>query len=213
MTRQEAIRGHRNMWNWLAENPGKTKEDYLKEFDPEVEPGYCLCKCDGQCCKNCPPEWSGKCVIGGLYAKWHIASTKFHGNFKGGLLEHSANVALALLDFESEGFTHFEKERSPVVVGLFHDICKVGTYENDSGVYQKKTDDIWQGHATKSLALFSTDMFGDFKLTEQEALCIRYHMGAYEKDDWAAYGQAIQKYPEVLFTHTADMYATHVLGV
>jgi len=50
-------------------------------------------------------------------------------------------------------------------------------------------------------------------LTEEEILCIRYHMGAYNCDDWEGYDKAIRKYPNVLFTHTADMYASKVLGL
>ena len=43
-------------------------------------------------------------------------------------------------------------------------------------------------------------------------LCIRYHMGAYEKDGWNEFDLAIRKYPNVLWTHTADMYASKVKG-
>ena len=48
-------------------------------------------------------------------------------------------------------------------------------------------------------------------LTEEEILCIRYHMGPYVTADWDEYDKAIKKYPNVLFTHTADMYASKVL--
>ena len=48
-------------------------------------------------------------------------------------------------------------------------------------------------------------------LTEEEIMCIRYHMGAYEKDDWVQFDLAIKKYPNVLFTHTADMYASKLI--
>ena len=51
-------------------------------------------------------------------------------------------------------------------------------------------------------------------LTDEEALCIRWHMGAFdEKENWNAYSNAIHKYPNVLWTHQADMYATHVMEV
>lgn len=46
------------------------------------------------------------------------------------------------------------------------------------------------------------------ELTEEEVLCIRYHMGAYETKDWAGFDLAIKKYPNVLYTHTADMLAS-----
>jgi len=51
-------------------------------------------------------------------------------------------------------------------------------------------------------------------LTEEEVLCIRWHMGAFdEKENWNAYGKAIEKYPNVLWTHTADMVASKIEGV
>ncbi len=143
------------------------------------------------------------------------ASAKHHGSYEGGLIEHSANVALKLIEWTDVGIVNFELERSPVVIGLFHDICKVGTYtRNKDGRYEhNKEFEFWKGHATKSLSLLGTNLFKGFDLTEQEALCIRYHMGAYETDEWSEYGRAIAKYPEVLFTHMADMYTTHVLDI
>lgn len=42
----------------------------------------------------------------------------------------------------------------------------------------------------------------------------KYH-GAYETDPklWEYYGRAIEKYPNVLYTHTADMIASRIIGV
>lgn len=49
------------------------------------------------------------------------------------------------------------------------------------------------------------------QLTEEEVMCIRYHMGAYtDKSEWEYYGRAIEKYPNVLWTHTADMIASKI---
>lgn len=45
----------------------------------------------------------------------------------------------------------------------------------------------------------------------EERLCIRYHMGAYETSDWDEYDQAIRKFPNVLWTHTADMLASKLM--
>ena len=51
-------------------------------------------------------------------------------------------------------------------------------------------------------------------LTEEEKLCIRWHMGAFDdKENWNCYGAAIEKYQNVLWTHTADMVAARVQGV
>ena len=52
-------------------------------------------------------------------------------------------------------------------------------------------------------------------LTFEEIVCIRWHMGAYETDTkmWDYYGKAIEKYPNVLFAHTADMIASRIKGI
>ena len=53
------------------------------------------------------------------------------------------------------------------------------------------------------------------KLTDEEIACIRWHMGAFEKDPkmWDYYSRAIEIYPNVLYTHTADMIASRIVGV
>ena len=52
-------------------------------------------------------------------------------------------------------------------------------------------------------------------MTDEEIACIRWHMGAYEKDTrlWNYYGNAIAEYPNVLYTHTADMIASKIVGI
>nr|DAR68166.1 MAG TPA: hypothetical protein [Caudoviricetes sp.] len=45
-------------------------------------------------------------------------------------------------------------------------------------------------------------------------MCIRYHMGAFtDKSEWNDYTRAVSQYPNVLWTHQADMLASHVAGV
>ena len=45
-------------------------------------------------------------------------------------------------------------------------------------------------------------------------LCIRWHMGAYDDEkNWNILGRAIEEYPNVLYTHTADMIASRVKGI
>lgn len=56
LTREEAIRLHRELWGWLAENPMKQKTDYPK-FKERVT-NYCyLCEFAGSECAKCPVEW------------------------------------------------------------------------------------------------------------------------------------------------------------
>jgi hypothetical protein len=73
----------------------------------------------------------------------------------------------------------------------------------------KSDDSILKGHGDKSVMLLSRFI----TLTEEEIFCIRFHMGACQTEDWNSYGKAIEKYQTVLFTHTADMYASRVKGV
>ena len=49
---------------------------------------------------------------------------------------------------------------------------------------------------------------------DEEIMCIRYHMGAFtDKSEWNDYTRAVSQYPNVLWTHQADMLASHVAGV
>ena len=143
------------------------------------------------------------------------SSAKHHGVYEGGNFDHSRTVTEFLLDLTAKGIIKWQDPRSPWVVGMFHDLCKVDKYEaerdelgNITG-WKYSDDEVLSGHGEKSIMLLSQFL----QLTEEEVLCIRYHMGAYEKDDWNGYDKAIRKYPTVLWTHTADMYASKVIGV
>lgn len=132
------------------------------------------------------------------------ASTKYHGACEGGLYMHSVAVADTLVDFTKKLGLQWQKERSPYIVGMFHDLCKVDQYTQTENGYEHDEDTLLKGHGEKSIMLLSQFM----TLTEEEIMCIRYHMGAYETENWKQFGLAIKKYPNVLFTHTADMYAS-----
>jgi hypothetical protein len=137
------------------------------------------------------------------------ASTKYHGNYKGGLFDHSINVANTLFQLSCDLGLKWERPESPYIVGFFHDICKMDNYKkNAQGEYEYNKDTLFKGHGDKSLMLLSSLL----QLTEEESACIRYHMGAFtDKEEWSDYTSAIHKYPNVLFTHTADMIATHII--
>lgn len=132
------------------------------------------------------------------------ASTKYHGACEGGLYMHSVAVADTLVDFTKKLGLQWQKERSPYIVGMFHDLCKVDRYTQTENGYEHDEDTLLKGHGEKSIMLLSQFM----TLTEEEIMCIRYHMGAYETENWKQFDLAIKKYPNVLFTHTADMYAS-----
>lgn len=146
------------------------------------------------------------------------ASTKYHGNYPGGLFDHSYAVAETLLGLTVRNDLIWQRPESPLIVGLFHDLCKCDQYREikpgldleyeDAPVYEYNDKLLLKGHGDKSVMILSQFM----RLTEEEVLCIRYHMGAYEKDDWTGFDLAIRKFPTVLWTHTADMIASKVIG-
>lgn len=53
------------------------------------------------------------------------ASTKYHGNYEGGLLNHSRMVTEYLLALTQANHLIWRKARSPFIVGMFHDLCKI----------------------------------------------------------------------------------------
>lgn len=142
------------------------------------------------------------------------ASTKYHGSFEGGLFIHSLNVYKTLEDMTKAMNLKWQNPRSPFIVGMFHDLCKIDAYkevlDEETGEltgYDYNEDQLLKGHGDKSIILLSQFI----NLTEEEVMCIRYHMGAYDTDSWKEYDRAIKKYPNVLWTHTADMYASKVI--
>ena len=143
------------------------------------------------------------------------AAIKYHGNYTGGLFDHSLAVAKTLVDLTNKLGLTWKNPRSPYVVGMFHDLCKVDDYidEREPKAIEAKwgynNDKILKGHGDKSIMLLSQFI----NLTEEELFCIRFHMGAYETETWDAYDKAIRKYETVLWTHTADMYAAKVLDI
>lgn len=144
------------------------------------------------------------------------ASTKYHGNYHGGLFEHSLAVAEELVYLTEQLKLSWDDLRSPFIIGMFHDLCKMDSYKKipspnikNGYIFEYNDKTLLNGHGEKSVMLLSQWI----QLTEEEILCIRYHMGAYETDDWNHFGRAITKYPNVLYTHTADMIASHIRGI
>ena len=136
-----------------------------------------------------PPEVKKDLLEKGFFTA--PASTKYHGNYEGGLFDHSYMVAHYLKKLTEECRLDWQNPRSPLLVGMFH-------------------DPLLKGHGDKSVMVLAQY----FKLTEEEIMCIRYHMGAFcDKSEWNDYTRAVHKYTNVLWTHQADMLASHVEGV
>lgn len=143
------------------------------------------------------------------------ASTRFHGCYKGGLLEHSMKVYEILK-------TKTEDSPSVKIIALLHDICKANFYKvdyrnakNEQGVWEKVPyytidDTIPYGHGEKSVMMISEFI----KLTPEERYAIRWHMGFTEpKELYSTIGAAYKKYPVALLIHEADLEATYFYDI
>ena len=140
------------------------------------------------------------------------ASSNYHGNYEGGLCEHSLAVYDELVKLTGRN------DDSVKIVALLHDLCKAGTYavdyrniKNEKGIWEKvpyykaKSDGFPYGHGEKSVFLVSSFI----RLTTEEILAIRWHMGPYEaKECWRDLGEAQEMYPLVTYTHFADVLAS-----
>lgn len=147
------------------------------------------------------------------------ASTKFHGDYEGGLLEHSLKVYDILCEkLKNPGIDLKVSDETVKIVALLHDICKTNFYKidyrnakNALGVWEKVPyytieDTIPYGHGEKSVMMITEYM----KLTGEEKYAIRWHMGFSEpKEVYNSLGQAMKKYPLVLLVHEADLEATY----
>lgn len=150
------------------------------------------------------------------------ASRGHHGAFPGGLAAHSVNVfeRLAWLAAEeAKKGEAFDIEKL-AIVGLLHDVCKMGAYEltekwkkDEDGKWQqvecyRYTNDFPIGHGEKSVILIMRFM----ELTEEEMLAIRWHMGPYDfyaKGGGYDLDNAFKQCKLAVMLHLADMMATH----
>ena len=147
------------------------------------------------------------------------ASTRFHGNYEGGLLEHSMKVYEILKHKVKNSIVDLNVSDDTIIIAaLLHDICKVNFYKvdyrnakNSKGEWEKVPyyaveDTIPYGHGEKSVMMITEYM----KLTNEEKYAIRWHMGFSEpKENYLTLGQAFKKYPLALLMHEADLEATY----
>ena len=151
------------------------------------------------------------------------ASTRFHGDYEGGLLEHSLKVYDILCEkVKNANIDLTVSEETLIIVALLHDICKVNFYKidyrnakNALGVWEKVPyytvdDTIPYGHGEKSVMMLTEYI----KLTVEEKYAIRWHMGFTEpKELYGTLGQAMKKYPLVLLMNEADLEATYFFNI
>lgn len=144
------------------------------------------------------------------------ASTKFHGSHEGGLFDHCLDVGKNLLLLTDKLGLKWQEPRSPRLVGMLHDLCKHDQYgQREDGSYYFRTNLALIGHGDKSVILAQRVLHEiGLSLTEEEIMCIRWHMGAYDDSkNWTNLGEAIGLFPNILFTHTADMMASRIHNI
>lgn len=151
------------------------------------------------------------------------ASTRFHGSYEGGLVEHSLKVYEILNHKAKNNVLNLEIPDDTVkIVSLLHDICKLNFYKvdyrnakNSLGEWEKVPyytvdDTIPYGHGEKSVMMISEYI----KLTPEEKYSIRWHMGYTEpKELYNTIGAAYKKYPLALMMHEADLEATYFFDI
>lgn len=152
------------------------------------------------------------------------ASTRYHGAYEGGLVEHSLNVYECLCDYLArervqELYGIEASEETVAIVSLLHDICKMNFYKKSfrnvkdgNGVWNKvptyEIDDrLPYGHGEKSVYIVS----GFMRLTREEAFAIRYHMGFSGNEEARDVGKAFEMFPLAFALSTADMEASYFL--
>ncbi len=144
------------------------------------------------------------------------ASTRFHLSEEQGLLKHSVGVTETLLRFR-EFLAPAIPEESCVIVGLFHDVGKLGMpgkplyLQNDNewmvknrGIrYKINPDVVAMGLAVRSLYLVAQYI----PLSDAEAQAIAYHDGQYIDDNKIV---AHKEAPLTLLLHWADYWTAHI---
>ena len=153
------------------------------------------------------------------------ASARYHGAYAGGLCQHSVNVFRCLADYlerprvkELYGLDY--DMESVAIAALLHDLCKVGCYRPGTRNVKNEATGQWEkvptffyedklpyGHGEKSVYIIS----GFMRLSREEAMAIRWHMGFYGNEDERLVGQALEQYPLAFALSTADMEASYFL--
>ena len=73
------------------------------------------------------------------------ASVNHHGNYEGGLFDHSFAVTEALLELTEKLDLKWWRPESPIIVGMFHDLCKCDQYIKKPGVYLRGSETLVSG--------------------------------------------------------------------
>lgn len=157
------------------------------------------------------------------------ASSTYHSNYNGGLLDHSLIVYYIAMEYKKSMVMlkpDLEKDMSDesiAISALLHDVCKTCFYK-ETLKWRKDVNDNWEqykgyiiddtfpiGHGEKSVIMLQNI---GLELTPCEMLAIRYHMGFWgtESTD-VKYSQtaALKMCPLVLLLQVSDFTASVTL--
>ena len=148
------------------------------------------------------------------------ASTRFHLCREQGLLEHSVNVAEAMLKFKNAVAPEIDDE-SCIIVALIHDLGKAGMPGNPQYLENEPTPKQKQYgfpasvpyRMNESLVYLSVPVrslylaIPHIKLSESEVQAVMYHDGQYVDDNKSV---ATKETPLLLLLQYADTWSTFV---
>lgn len=160
------------------------------------------------------------------------ASTKFHLNEDGGLVQHSLNVCKAalsmrksMIDLDDSLLDALPKD-SVIIASLLHDTCKADIYKptmkkekNRFGMwcdvpgYDVDYSNFPLGHGEKSVIVL---LRSGFELTDDEIMAIRWHMNAWDLpfqsyDIKSNFNKAKEICPLLSLVQAADCLASNLL--
>lgn len=163
------------------------------------------------------------------------ASTKYHNNCEGGLLDHSLSVYKNLKALvKSKGYEDIISEESMIICGLLHDISKANYYEKvfkNKKVYStdgSKRDEggYFDWHTVQEYATkpdYQRFQFGSHEqnseylvrayipLYQEESMAILHHHAGMAYDSVQAhFGIIWERAPLALFLHIADMISSFI---
>jgi len=147
------------------------------------------------------------------------SSSKFHGSWIGGNLEHSLAVTNVLIKFYNSQSEYTINRESLIICGLFHDLGKSTYYGkptyvtnylksgkiSDASPYEKNKALLGIPHQIASIQMLSKHI----ELTEQESFAILFHNGLYTPDGREILGK---EQPLQLLLHWADMWESRFIG-
>jgi hypothetical protein len=115
-------------------------------------------------------------------------------------------------------------EESIAIVALLHDLCKINFYTTELRNKKNEVTGKWEqvpfyaindtlpyGHGEKSVYIISGYLYGEGRLTRDEACAIRWHMGFSGIEDKNTIGKALEMYPLAFALHVADMEASYFI--